>query len=255
MDSEKEQALAHFVGKWRQREPEMQFAEVFCPEAAKPRFRAWGALLHEFREAMFELSDPRVTGIKTAWWAEEMIGLGQDRQRHPLTSVMVGVAAPWPALARALLERDAGELRAEDTGQAVAMLLPTASGVLAVESAIFGARESADASRSLAVHWLLQRLRQGVASADQARIPMHLFARHGISAAHAEPGAEQALLRDWGRELAAAMPARVPGAALLRRGRHRFDEAILERLAAGKGLAEPAPVPSLWRAWRAARAP
>ena len=255
MDSEQEQALAHFVGKWRQREPEMQFAEVFCPDAGKARFRAWGALLHEFREAMFELSDPRVTAAKTGWWAEEMIGLGQDRQRHPLTSVMVGVAAPWPTLARALLERDAGELRAEDTGQAVELLMPTATAVLAVESALFGARESADASRSLAVHWLLQRLRQGLAAADRARIPMHLFARHGIGAAQPESGAEQALLRDWGRELAAAMPTRVSGAALLRRSRHRFDQAILERLAAGSGLAEAAPVSSLWRAWRAARAP
>lgn len=255
MDAEPQQALAHFVDKWWQREPEMQFAEVFCPEAGKPRFRAWGGLLHEFREAMFELSDPRVTGVKSAWWADEMIGLDQGRQRHPLTSVMVGVAAPWPGLARALIERDPGELRAEDTGQAVALLLPTANAVLAVESAVFGARESADASRSLAVHWLLQRLRQGLAAADRARIPMHLFARHGIGAAQPDPGSEQALLRDWGRELAAAMPASVPGAALLRRSRHRFDQAILERLAAGRGLAEPAPALTLWRAWRAARTP
>jgi len=253
MDSEQEPALAHFLGKWRQREPEMQFAEVFCPEEGKLRFRAWGALLHEFREAMFELSDPRVSGIKTAWWAEEMIGLGQGRQRHPLSSAMLGVDAPWSALGRALLERDAGEFRADDTGQAVALLLPTATAVLAVESAVFGARESADASLSLALHWLLQRLPQGLSAADKARIPMHLFARHGISPAQLEAGQAAALLQDWGRELAAAMPVAVPGAALLRRSRHRFDQASLARLAAGRGLAPAAPPFSLWRAWHAAR--
>ena len=255
MDPEPEPALAHFVGKWQQREPEMQFAEVFCPEPMKLRFRAWGSLLHEFRESMFELSDARVSAIKTGWWAEEMIGLGQGRQRHPLTSAMVGVAAPWPTLGRALLDRDTGDLRAEDTGQAVALLLPTARAVVAVESAIFGAGESADAARSLAVHWLLQRLPQGLAAEDRARIPMHLFARHGISAAQPEAGQADALLRDWGRELTAAMPAGVPGAALLRRSRHRFDRALLARLVAGRGLAGAAPPLSFWRAWRAARSP
>jgi len=255
MDPESEPALAHFVGKWQQREPEMQFAEVFCPEPAKLRFRAWGGLLHEFRESMFELSDARVSAVKTGWWAEEMIGLGQGRQRHPLTAVMLGVDAPWPALGRALLERDTGELRAEDTEQAVALLLPTARAVLAVESAVFGAIGSADAARSLAVHWLLQRLPKGLTAEDSARIPMHLFARHGLGAAQPEAGQADALLRDWGSELAAAMPAGVAGAALLRRSRHRFDQALLARLATGRGLAGSASPLSFWRAWRAARSP
>ncbi|MCX7041417.1 MAG: hypothetical protein NT117_01745, partial [Gammaproteobacteria bacterium] len=77
MDGKSHDAAAHFVGKWLQREPEMVFAEVFCPAADKPAFRAWGALLHELRESLFELSDPGVARIKTAWWAEELIGLGQ----------------------------------------------------------------------------------------------------------------------------------------------------------------------------------
>ncbi|MBP8081514.1 MAG: hypothetical protein KAY12_05085 [Arenimonas sp.] len=255
MNPEQDLALAHFVGKWQQREPEMQFAEVFCPEPLKLRFRAWGGLLHEFRESMFELSDARVCAIKTGWWAEEMIGLGQGRQRHPLTSVLVGVDAPWSALGRALLDRDVGDLRAEDTGQAVALLLPTARAVLAVESAVFGASESEDAARSLAVHWLLQRLQQGLAAEDRARIPMHLFARHGISAAQPQAGQAEPLLRDWGRELTAAMPGRVSGAALLRRSRHRFDQTELARLAAGRGLAGAASPLSFRRAWRAARSP
>lgn len=255
MAPEEEAALGHFVAKWQQREPEMQFAEVFCPRADKARFRAWGALLHELRESMFELSDARVSGVKTGWWAEEMIGLGQGRQRHPLTSAMLGVDAPWSALGRALLERDAGDVRAENTGHAVALLLPTATAVIAAESAAFGATESAEAARSLAVHWLLQRLPHGLAAADQARIPMHLFARHGMSAAQLDSGPADALLCDWGRELAAVMPLSVSGTALLRRSRHRFDQALLARLAAGRGFAGVAPPSTLWRAWRAARSP
>lgn len=255
MDLEAEAALRHFIAKWQLREPEMQIAEVFCPRVGKIRFRAWGALLHEWREAMFELSDARVSAAKTGWWAEEMMGLGQGRQRHPLTSAMLGVDAPWPALGRALLDRDVGEIRAEDTGHALALLLPTASAVLAAESAAFGSAESADAARSLALHWLLHRLPHGLGAEDRARIPMHLFARHGLNAAQVEAGQADALLQDWGRELAAAMPRRVPGACLLRRSRHRFDQAILAHLAAGRGFPGAAPPATLWRAWQAARSP
>jgi hypothetical protein len=253
MDLETQAALAHFASKWQQREPEMRIAEVFCPPDEKVRFQAWGALLHELRQSMFELSDAGVSELKTGWWAEELTGVGRGGQRHPLTSIMAGVDGPWSALGRALLDRDAGDLRAEDTAQAVALLMPTATAVLAVESAVFGARESADAARSLAVHWLLQRLPQGLASEDRARIPMHLCARHGIGAAQVQAGQAGALLRDWGRELAAAMPAQVPGAAWIRRGRHRFDRALLERLSAGKDISGLAPPLTLWLAWRAAR--
>ena len=253
MELHEQATLGHFVAKWLQREPEMQFAELFCPRADKVRFRAWGGLLHELRESMFELSDARVSGAKTGWWAEEMIGLGQGRQRHPLTSAMLGLEAPWSALGRALLDRDAGDTRAEDTGHAVALLMPTASAVIAAESAVFGAVESPDAARSLAVHWLLQRLPHGLAAEDRGRIPMHLFARHGLDAAQLETRQVDALLQDWATELAAAMPSQVPGAALLRRSRHRFDRALLEQVAAGKGFPVTAPPSTLWRAWRAAR--
>src|SRR6476659_75647 len=96
-------ALVAFVGKWLAREPEMAIAEVFCPPESKPLYRAWGGLLHELREAAFELSDARVTEVKTAWWAEELMGVGQGRHRHPLTEVLVGHAAPWSEMGRSLL--------------------------------------------------------------------------------------------------------------------------------------------------------
>lgn len=253
MDGKSQDATAHFVGKWLQREPEMVFAEVFCPAADKPAFRAWGALLHELRESLFELSDPGVARIKTAWWAEELIGLGQGRQRHPLGVELLGRDAPWSALGRALMAHDADPLRAANTDDAVAALMPLANAVVQVETGLFSARESAEASRSLAIHWLLQRLPEGLASEDQARIPMHLFARHGVSAADLPTAKAQGLLRDWAGELASALPPVVPGASLVRRARASFDHARLRRLAGGKEFGPPPPPATLWRAWRAAR--
>jgi len=255
MDPTVADACAHFVSKWQQREPEMRIAEVFCPAADKPRFRAWGAMLHELRESLFELSDARVSGVKVGWWAEELIGIGQGRQRHPLSAALLGADAPWSELGRAMLDQLASEHRAADTEQAIGSLHALATAAIAVESSLFAATRSHDASRSLAIHWLLQRLPRGASSDDQAQIPMQLFARHGVTAAQLASGHGDGLLRDWGRELAQAMPERVAGAALIRRSRHRFDQARLARLAAGKGFADPPAPATLWRAWRAARSP
>ena len=70
-------AIEHFVAKWHRREPEMALAEVFCAPEQRPRFRAWGALVHELREAAFELSDARVTAVKSQWWAEELVSVAR----------------------------------------------------------------------------------------------------------------------------------------------------------------------------------
>lgn len=255
MDGKAQDAGAHFVGKWLQREPEMALAEVFCPVADKPVFRAWGALLHELRESLFELSDPGVARIKTAWWAEEMIGLGQGRQRHPLGAELLGRDAPWSQLGRALMVFEADSLRATNTNEAVAALMPLADAVLQVESRLFSAGESAEASRSLAIHWLLQRLPEGLASEDQARIPMHLLARHAVTSAELPTARAEPLLRDWAGELLLALSPALPGAALLRRSRAGFDQARLRRLASGNRFGPPPPPFTLWRAWRAARQP
>lgn len=263
-------ALAAFVGKWLQREPEMAIAEAFVPPEHKPLHRAWGALLHELREAMFELSDARVTAIKTGWWAEELIGIGQGRHRHPLTEVLVDRTAPWSGLGRSLLELPDPDQRYGTTVEAIDSLMPLARTVIAVESALFAASASDDAARALVVHWLWQRLPQGLASGDQARIPMHLFARHGLSAAQlaagvapgirppatlAHPCASQgeALLQDWAAELQGQLPVALPRVSAFRRSRARFDRARLQSCAAGKGFGEPRALATLWRAWRAAR--
>ena len=245
-------AIAHYVRKWQAREPEMAIAEVFCPPSQRQRFLAWGALLHELREARFELSDARVTGVKLGWWAEEMFGLAQGRSRHPGTEALAGTAAPWSELGRALLDGWDEDVRAADTAGAIGALQPLARSVTAVEAALFDVGHDDEASRSLAIHWLLQRLPGGLVAGDQARLPMHLLARHGVTAAELAQGQGEALLRDWARELGAALPT-PRGAALIRRSRAAFDRARLARLAAGRGFAAPPAPATLWRAWRAAR--
>ena len=253
MAGEDTDAIGHFVGKWQAREPEMRLAEVFCPVPQKPDFRAWGALLHELREAAFELSDARVTEAKLLWWAEELAGLPQGRHRHPLTLALAGRQAPWSALANALAGVHASDVRAANTEEAVARLLPLALAVNAVEAVLFDSPGSDTQARSLAVHWLLHRLPSGLVAEDTARLPMHLYARHGITPAQAATGEGEAMLRDWAGELLATSPEELGPAALLRRARHRFDRARLARIAAGKGFDEPGALATLWLAWSAGR--
>jgi hypothetical protein len=285
MSAEIAVACEHFVHKWRQREPEMRLAEVFCARAdavsgsangatAALRFTAWGALLHELREAVFEIAEPAVAGAKRGWWAEELQLIAGGAPRHPLAKALASYpearSAPWSQLARSLLN-GGGEPRAGDGAKAIAALLPLAESTLAVENAVFQARGNSEAARTLAVHWLLHRLPAGLGEDDGARIPMHLLARHGLTAAQlpaalgppaprgtraSRPSqAPSPLLQDWAAELALALPPRLEGAAFLRRARARFDAARLQNLArrgGAGGFDEAAAAGTLWRAWRAA---
>ena len=258
----------HFVEKWYRREPEMRIAASFCARAdaapaggddarARLRFEAWGALLHELREALFELRDAGVAQAKRGWWAEELQLLGKGSPRHPLGEALARLAeansAPWTALAVAMA-RGSGDPRGADTAAAMAALAPIARATLAVENALFAVRNDAGAEHALSVHWLLHRLPAGLGDEDAARIPMHLLARHGLTAASL-PGAPDALLRDWARELQAALPSAQAG-AFIRRARTRFDQARLQRLQSRGGQGgfdDPGALGSLWRGWQAAR--
>jgi len=261
-------ATDHFVGKWFRREPEMRIAAAFCTRAdappasggdveAKLRFECWGALLHELREALFELPDAGVAAAKRGWWAEELQLLSQGKPRHPLGEALASFVearqAPWTGLSLALVG-GGGEARATDTLQALAALQPLARSALAVEDALFASRSDPSTCDALAVHWLLHRLPRGLGDEDAARVPMHLLARHGLTAASL-PSAPDTFLRDWAGELLAALPAQ-GGGAFLRRARTRFDRARLRRLHAKGGQGgfdDPGAPGTLWRAWRAAR--
>ena len=261
-------ATEHFVEKWYRREPEMRIAASFCARADAPAaggdesrarllFEAWGALLHELREALFEIHDAGVAQAKRGWWAEELQLVGQGKPRHPLGEALASMDemkdAPWTGFALAIAG-GGGEPRAADSAGAIAALRPLAQAAIAVENAVFGARNDEGAADALAVHWLLHRLPGGLADEDAARVPMHLLARHSLTAASL-PTAPDALLRDWVKELQSALPS-ATGAAFLRRARARFDRARLQRLQAKGGQGgfdDPAALATLWRAWQAAR--
>lgn len=251
MSSAAPDVAAHFVAKWQRREPEMALAEVFCAPADRGRLRAWGALVHELREAAFELSDPKVTAAKCQWWAEELVGLAQGKSRHPVTGTLVLPSLPWAPLARALLEQAHYEGRPADAAQALAELSSLAQALAAVEAGLFQAQPAPTAA--VAVSLLLHRLPGGLLAPDQARLPMNLLARHGLTPAQVAAGQGDAVLRDWACDMCAALPATTPGQCLFRRLRTGFDQARLTRLAGGRGFHPPAAPASLWRAWRLAR--
>lgn len=241
----------HFVAKWHRREPEMALVEVFCPPPLRPRFRAWGGLVTELREAVFELSDPRITAVKAPWWADELLRMAQGQGRHPLATELLAPALPWRELATATLRQLQADDRPADPAQALAQVRPLAEALAAVEAGLFAA-PAAD-PQGIAVNLLLHRLPHGLADDDQARLPMSLLARHGVTAAEVAAGQGEPLLRDWAAALLAADAADVRGLALFRRLRGGLDRVALRRLAGGRGFTpEPAPL-TVFRAWRLAR--
>jgi len=246
-------AIEHFVAKWQRREPEMAQAEVFCPPALRQRYRAWGALLNELRETAFELSDARVAEVKSQWWAEELLGLAQGRSRHPVTAELKDTDAPWPELVHALLSLPQQDTRPGDTAASLARLAPLASAIAGTEARLFDARQSAGDADAVAVHLLLFRLPEGLASEDQAGLPMKLLARYGLGASEVAAGKGEALLRDWAAELIAALPPASSHDGPFRRLRAGFERARLARLAKGRGFDPPGPFATLLRAWRLAR--
>ncbi len=251
MSDSQHEELQHFVAKWYAREPEMQFADVFVPASEKLVFHAWGALLHELKHTLFELSDASVTEIKTAWWADEFLRLSNGQPRHPITQSLIDIEAPWTVLSSSLFSViETASTRASNTEQAIASLLPFANAVIEIEGKVFNSN-TVTPKELFAVHCLLHRLPQGLSSEDLARIPMHLMARHSVNAAQLANIGQNGLLQDWATELNSVLGEK-PAGSLFRRARTRFDQVQLANLMAAKSFVK-APAPKLlWLAWRAA---
>jgi hypothetical protein len=253
-DHDSAQELPHFVAKWYAHEHEMQWAEVFCPPSQKKLFCVYGAFQNEIRHTLFELSDARVTEIKTAWWAEECQRISNAKPRHPLAKVLRDYSADYLALAAAMLRLSTAASRAANTDEAIHALMPLASAMQNIEASLFDTKPNDAAAKALAISWLLKRLPAGLAMEDQARIPMHLLARHSLNAAALlNMDIHHPLLKDWALELKQALPAKLPGSHLMTKARLHFDHARLANLAGGKGLVRANAFAHLWRAWKAAR--
>jgi hypothetical protein len=245
---------AEFIAKWRVREPEMAWAEVFCPRPLRERFVLWGALLFELRAAAFELSDARLIEVKSAWWADESLRSAQDAPRHPLTQALAAPQLPWGALARGLVSvAQVDPSRPSDRDSALAAVTPLADGIAAMEAALFDARTANEASLAIAVHLLGERLRIGLGAADGGRIPLSLLARHGIASALLAQPQGAVAVSDWAAELASALPPDPASATLYRRTRTAFDAWLLRERAGGRERSIVPPLRALRLAWRAAR--
>jgi hypothetical protein len=261
--------VAAFFAKAEAREPLLGPALGFVPAASRDAFRAWTGLLAELRECAFELSDPRVTAVKAGWWAEELDGVARGAARHPLTRVLVRYGGPWRGVGDALLALATDLDPPADAAGAIAALRPFADALLAVERQVFhdgaAARGEADAAvagdgggRALSIHWLRTRLERGLDAPDRARVPLAMFARHGIRRDQLVTPAAEALRRDWAGELLALLP--VSAAAQPRWSYPRAltlaeDRLVLRALTSGRHprRAGPSTFVDVWRAWRLAR--
>ncbi|HTD29001.1 MAG TPA: hypothetical protein VK660_06385 [Xanthomonadaceae bacterium] len=251
-------AIAAFIAKWRAREPEMAFAEVFCPRPQRARFALWGALLFELREAAFELSDTRPTEVKCAWWADEVLRCAQAAPRHPLTQALAAPQLPWSALASGLITVAEGDAsRPADRAAALAAVAPLAEGIARVEAALFVAGKPCTsaaiaASPAVAAHLLCERLRTGLTAADGGRVPLSLLARHGLSSSELVQPQGARAVSDWAAELASVYPSDLGDAVLFRRSRAAFDSWYLRARATGRFRGMHS-LSMLGVAWRSAR--
>ena len=244
-----------YLAKWRQYEPEMEFAEPFVPAPLRARFRAWGALLHEIDASLFSPSDALVATRRLGWWAEQ---LHDPNPQHPLalelrsSGIDGHLAASVAAAALAIAH---GEEAPAATAEALALLRPYAHAIAQAEQAAFAASgAAADGTSAVAIGMLVRWAPQLHARPLlRERMPMHLLARHGLGT---DPAATRAIARDLAAELASDLPPvrRLP---LYRAMRWSLDRVRLHWQAAGKvpapGQAVPAPLRATWAAWTAAR--
>jgi phytoene synthase len=252
-----DEGLRAAFAKAEAREPIHRAAAGFVPMESRAVFMAWVALLEELRECVFELSDPRVTAVKSGWWAEELDGVARGAARHPLTRALVRSGGPWGGVGGALLAVASDDAPAADLEGAITALRPLAEALVRVEAHLFGAEANIEApARSLAVHWLRLRLERGLEASDRGRVPLVMFARHGLRRDQLAGTEADALRRDWALQLHDALPAASPkGWAYPRLIGLHTDRRALRCAAEGRGPSRGITTGFLevWQAWRCAR--
>jgi len=266
--------FAEFEQKWLDAWPENRVVAVFLEPAQRRRSHAFGALVHELSRAAFQVREPQVAATKLEWWRQELSAAAFGNPRHPITQELFAddIAresdpALWPALGEgALAQLDqpgAGTLAA-----LIEQLEPFHGAVAAAESALLlGGSGSPEANAAL---WTFSHLLHELPTLANAEgrlpLPLGLLARHGLARADlAQPSpARTRLLKDFLDELVLEINGAlgVASARTLRmRTRVRLDRRLI---AAALKSVDPLPYlttharpgywPSLWAAWREARA-
>jgi hypothetical protein len=231
------EALASFTGKWRERWPEWQVAEVFVPASQRESALAWFALRQELTDAAWGGSDPRPGEAKLGWWAEELRGWTQGRRRHPLGLVLQKLPVRWDLLATALPALLASREPPSDGAGAMATLQPFAEAVAHLAAGLFGG-DAPPPPDGVATSLLAEQL----LGQGEAAVPLQVRARRGVSPARAW-AAE--LLDQWAYPPQDTRPGRIQ-AALLQARLRRY-------VATGEMQPGSSRWRVLWQAWRAAR--
>jgi hypothetical protein len=239
--------LRHYAEKWLAISPEQTVLSVFVPKALRLRTEAWAALHFELFECVFALQHEPVRLQKSQWWAEELQRLQNQTPRHPITQALIGLDAPFDAIAEPLLKlAPQVPVNCGNTSALIACLTPMARAIDACEAALFNGKAS-DNTPSIITHWLCLRMPHGLTAFDRAMLPMHLRARHGEATGDA---AHAALKRDWLAEIQGHVPGSEAG-NWYREAQRRFTRRRVQALQCDK---LPAIQPGhAWDAWRALR--
>ncbi|MCX7563533.1 hypothetical protein OS176_08265 [Xanthomonadaceae bacterium XH05] len=254
-------AVDSHIAKWLAVEPEMEVALAFAG-AGKRRAMLWGALLNEWLDATFDLSDAGVARVKLAWWGNAL-QTASIESPHPLVRALVEAwddrvaVAPWVALTEATVELLEIDDSPRDVDALIAIRRSMAQALGEVERVLWpnsGAPDTMGLIRSL----LLRQWRGHIPGRlpQPGWLPLQLLARHDLRMQAAYDGlgtdACRALLSDLATELLAC-PAGLTGSRI-RRIRTQFDALALSRLQSAR--AQPFRIGgfrSVWGSWRAAR--
>lgn len=268
------EGFAEFEQKWLEAHPENRLVAIFLAPAQRRRANAFGALVHALSLATFHLHEPQIAAAKLGWWQQELADAALGKARHPVTQQLFAdeIAresdpALWPALAEGAL----AQLDQPGAGTLAALIEqfdPFYSAVARAESALL--LEDAGSIEANAALWtfshLLHELPLLATDAGRLPLPLSLLARHGLARSElARPTpARSRLLKDFLDELVLEINGAL-GVASARTLALRTRVSLDRRLIDGAlKTADPLPYltanaragywPSLWAAWREARA-
>ena len=265
-------AFASFEEKWLQANPEQRVVAVFLEPRQRRLVHAFGKLVHELEQAIFDVREPQVAAAKLDWWHHELAAAATGNARHPVSREL---------FAQIAIGRVEHSRWAELIGGGLALLDPPSAPsldavfntlsifyrpVAAIESAVLDADSRQNAAN--ADLWISSHLLRSVALLERSErrqiLPLDLLARHGLTrATAARPGAERAgLLRDYlnavGERLDSSLIASTR-ASVGRRVRARLDRDLAAKAGGGRdplaflGAAGANRWRTIWYAWREAR--
>lgn len=267
-----EPAFASFEEKWLQANPEQRVVAIFLEPRQRRLAHAFGTLVHELEQAIFDVREPQVAAAKLDWWRHELTAAATGNARHPVSRELFAQIAIGRVEHSRWAELIDGGLALLDPPSAPSLdaVFDTLSTfyrpAAAIESAVLDPNSRQNAAN--AELWISSHLLRSVALLERPErcqvLPLDLLARHGLTrATAARPSAERAaLLRDYlnavGERLDSSLIASTR-ASVGRRVRARLDRDLAAKAAHGSdplaflGAAGPNRWRTIWYAWREAR--